>query len=58
MTRMTNNINQSNINNSICEAIGCFENATKKIDVNAGQFGKISLFLCKKCLPKFTAKGT
>jgi hypothetical protein len=53
---MPKNINQFNLNNSICEAVGCFEKATAKIDVKAGKFGQISLVLCKKCFPKFTTK--
>jgi hypothetical protein len=42
------------INKQICEAIDCFKNATDEISLKVGKFGKISLFLCKECLPKFT----
>jgi hypothetical protein len=45
------------INKQICEAFGCFEQATIEIKINAGKFGKIPLFLCKQCLPKFTIHG-
>jgi hypothetical protein len=38
----------------ICEARECSKNATHEIRLNVGKFGIISLFLCKKCLSKFT----
>ena len=44
-------------NKQICEAVECSKNATNEIRLNVGKFGKISLFLCKDCLPKFTLKG-
>lgn len=44
------------INKQICEAIGCSKNVTDEIELDVGQFGKISLFLCKNCLPKFKGK--
>ena len=51
-------MNDNNIslatNKQICEAIDCFKNATDEISLNVGKFGKISLFLCKECLPKFS----
>ena len=40
--------------NVICEANGCYKQATNEIKLAVGQFGKISLFLCKNCIPKFT----
>jgi hypothetical protein len=43
-------------NKQICEAIGCSKPATNKISLNVGKFGRISLFLCKECLPKFTRR--
>jgi hypothetical protein len=51
-----NNIRYIQDNNVICEAIGCSKNATNEIKLDVGQFGKISLFLCKNCLPKFKGK--
>ena len=45
------------INKQICEAIGCFDQATIEIKISVGQFGRIPLFLCKGCLSKFTLKG-
>ncbi len=49
-----NNIINIQDNNVICEANKCFKQATNEIKLDVGQFGKISLFLCKKCIPKFT----
>jgi hypothetical protein len=48
-----NNINLRD-NNVICEANGCYKQATNEIKLDVGQFGKISLFLCRTCVPKFT----
>jgi len=42
------------INNVICEAVGCFEEARVQIGVKAGQLGTITLSLCKNCVNKFT----
>ncbi len=52
-----NNIIDIQNNNVICEANGCYKQATNEIKLDVGQFGKISLFLCKECLPKFTIQG-
>jgi hypothetical protein len=41
------------VNNSICEAVGCFAKATTKIAVKVGQQGVISLCLCQNCISKF-----
>ncbi|MGI9010157.1 MAG: hypothetical protein ACR2F1_03095 [Nitrososphaeraceae archaeon] len=49
-----NNIINIQDNNFICEANGCYENAIHEIKIDAGKFGKISLFLCANCIPKFT----
>jgi hypothetical protein len=53
-------MNNNNIileaNNLICESNGCLEKATDEIKLDAGKFGKISLFLCKQCIPKFTTQ--
>jgi hypothetical protein len=49
-----NNVIDIQRNNVICEANGCYKQATNEIKLDVGQFGKISLFLCKNCLPKFT----
>jgi hypothetical protein len=41
------------VKNPICEATGCFKNATDKIVVKTGNLGVISLLLCRDCIPKF-----
>ncbi|HET9805740.1 MAG TPA: hypothetical protein VFP49_02410 [Nitrososphaeraceae archaeon] len=48
-----NNIIDLQDNNVICEANGCYRQATNETKLDVGQFGKISLFLCRNCLPKF-----
>jgi uncharacterized protein YlaI len=45
------------VNKQICEAIDCFNEATLEVKIDVGKFGKISLFLCKNCIPKFSVKG-
>lgn len=52
-----NNIIHIENNNVICEANGCYQNATNKITLDVGQFGKVSVFVCENCLPKFIIKG-
>lgn len=37
----------------ICEALGCSQNASTEITVDAGRFGSISLLLCVNCVGKF-----
>jgi hypothetical protein len=41
------------VNNSICEAVGCFAKVTTEILVKVGQQGVIPLRLCKDCVYKF-----
>jgi hypothetical protein len=48
-----NNIIDIQDNNVICEANGCYKQATNEIKLDVGQFGKLSLFLCRNCVPKF-----
>ena len=48
-----NNIIDIQDNNVICEANGCYKRATNEIKLDVGNFGKISLFLCMSCVPKF-----
>ena len=49
-----NKYNISNeLNNLICEANDCKNNATEEIKIDVGRFGKITLNLCKNCIPKF-----
>ena len=56
-TSISNNKIAKEVNKQICEALDCFEQATIEIKINAGKFGKIPLFLCKKCISKFTRQG-
>jgi uncharacterized protein YlaI len=51
---MSNNTISSEVNNSICEAVGCFANAKFKVPINVGTIGKISLFLCESCKSRFS----
>jgi hypothetical protein len=44
---------KNDLENQTCEAIDCNAKAVKKIEVNAGMYGKIPLFLCYNCVPKF-----
>lgn len=37
----------------LCEAYGCKEVATKKIQVSVGKFGMIELYVCLNCVAKF-----
>ncbi|HJT83295.1 MAG TPA: hypothetical protein VJ697_02335 [Nitrososphaeraceae archaeon] len=50
---LPNNIIDIQDNNVICEANGCYKQATNELELDVGQFGKISLFLCRNCIPKF-----
>jgi hypothetical protein len=40
-------------NKNICDAFGCFSEATDKLGVSAGKFGTITLRLCSKCVTIF-----
>ena len=40
-------------NKEICEAVGCFAQATEKIEVKVGDKGTICLYLCGNCVCKF-----
>jgi hypothetical protein len=55
---MSNNTMSSDVNNSICEAVGCFAKAKFKVPINVGTIGKISLFLCENCRPRFSTDDT
>jgi hypothetical protein len=50
---MNNNSIKVQTNNHICYAVNCNRKATNVIELEVGQFGKISLFLCRNCTPKF-----
>jgi hypothetical protein len=50
---MSQGIIDSDVNNTICEAVGCIAKATTEIRVKVGQRGIISLRCCKYCVGKF-----
>jgi hypothetical protein len=50
---MSNNTISSDVNNVICEAVGCFAKAKFKVPINVGTKGTISLYLCEDCKPRF-----
>ena len=52
-TSTANNRIDKDTNKQICEAFGCYEESTKKIEVSTGKLGKITLSLCDNCLYKF-----
>ena len=43
----------SEVNKKICEAFGCFAEATTNIEVKVGQLGTIVLHLCNVCVSRF-----
>mgnify|MGYP007135461688 CR=1 FL=1 len=44
---------QASSDSRICEAVGCFAQATTTIEVKAGHQRTISLSLCKDCVSRF-----
>jgi hypothetical protein len=42
------------VNNGICEAVGCLTPAKVQIKVKVGHLGNISLSLCNDCVCKFS----
>ena len=50
---MSQDIISAQVNKGICEAIGCFAQATEKIQVKIGQKGTIRLYLRSNCVGKF-----
>lgn len=55
-TSMSQGVISSKVNKSVCEAIGCFAEATIEIKIKVGKQGSISLLLCKGCVSKFRDK--
>lgn len=41
------------IKNIPCDAVSCYAEATEKISISAGKFGRIDLFVCDKCIGIF-----
>jgi hypothetical protein len=50
---MSKDIISSKVNEVLCEALDCFEEASVEIEVPMGHSGTLSLNLCNKCVPKF-----
>ena len=42
----------------ICEAVGCDEKVATIIQVKVGQQGSIPLFVCERCINKFSHENT
>jgi hypothetical protein len=51
---MSNNTMSSDVNNDICEAVGCFAKAKVTVAVKVGSKGRIFLLLCENCKPRFS----
>jgi hypothetical protein len=41
------------VNTQICDAANCKNKATEKIEVGAGKYGYLTLFVCRNCTSKF-----
>ena len=50
---MSQELIDSEVNNSICEAVGCIAKATTEITVKVGQQGSVKLLVCEICKTKF-----
>lgn len=50
---MNQNILPQDFDSNICEAIDCNAKAVQTLEVNAGIYGQIILFLCSSCIDKF-----
>jgi hypothetical protein len=37
-----------------CDAVGCEELGSIELNVNAGKYGTVKLFVCANCVGKFT----
>jgi hypothetical protein len=46
-------VNEPSNDALLCEAVGCFAEATNTIEVKAGNHRTISLSLCNDCVYKF-----
>jgi hypothetical protein len=44
-----NSTEGSGLVNKLCEAVDCSVEATEQIEVSAGKYGPISLFVCVNC---------
>lgn len=58
VSRMSNtNLSESNIK-VICEAVGCYAEATSKVVLRLRSNERIFLFVCEKCKPQFLSPMT
>jgi hypothetical protein len=53
---MSNNSITKEINKDICNAFGCSQEATEKVNIDVGIFGTITLDVCQFCINKFQKK--
>ena len=51
---MDNNILPSEVYKGLCEALGCFTQATGEVKIAVGHLGTIKLLVCDNCKPKFS----
>ena len=42
-----------NTSKKICDAIECEDEAIKKIVINVGNYGFVTIFVCNNCISKF-----
>ena len=56
ITSPSKNESKIQINKDICNGLGCYNDATEKISLNAGKFGTISLDLCNNCIKLFNGE--
>ena len=40
-------------NNQICESFDCESDATNRIEIDCGEYGKLPISVCDNCLCKF-----
>lgn len=53
MNTISTSTNKKNAHADICYGFRCSKKSTEKIEVNAGTFGEITLYLCSVCATKF-----
>ncbi len=48
---------QIHANKIVCDALGCMNEATERVNIDAGKLGTFSLRVCSICVPKFEGKN-
>lgn len=48
---------QAHKNKILCDALGCLNEATEIVNVEAGKLGTFNLRVCSSCIPKFEGKN-